>query len=69
MKKIVAINAGPRIGFNTDQLIRAAVKGAENAGAEVEYIFCSSWRNTPAVSPALPASCLRPTEDVCAETD
>lgn len=38
MKKIIAINAGPRIGYNTDLLIKEAVKGAESAGAEVEYI-------------------------------
>lgn len=38
MKKIIAINAGPRTGYNTDSLIKAAVKGAEAAGAEVEYI-------------------------------
>lgn len=38
MKRIIAINAGPRTGWNTDQLIRAAIKGAEEAGAEVEYL-------------------------------
>lgn len=38
MKKIIAINAGPRTGYNTDSLVKAAVKGAEAAGAEVEYI-------------------------------
>lgn len=38
MKKIVAINAGPRMGWNTDQLIKAAAKGAEEAGAEIEYV-------------------------------
>lgn len=38
MKKIIAINAGPRTGWNTDQLIKAAAKGAEEAGAEVEYV-------------------------------
>lgn len=38
MKKIIAINAGPRTGWNTDRLIREAARGAENAGAEVEYI-------------------------------
>ena len=37
-KKIIAINAGPRIGYNTDLLIKEAVKGAEASGAEVEYI-------------------------------
>ena len=37
-KKIIAINAGPRKGWNTDQLISIAGKGAESTGAEVEYI-------------------------------
>ena len=35
-KKIVAVNAGPRKGWNTDTLISEAVKGAEAAGAAVE---------------------------------
>ena len=34
-KKIIAVNAGPRKGWNTDTLISEAVKGAESAGAEV----------------------------------
>ena len=34
-KKIVAVNAGPRKGWNTDTLITEASKGAEAAGAEV----------------------------------
>lgn len=38
MKKIVAVNAGPRSGWNTDRLIKAAAKGAESNGCEVEYI-------------------------------
>lgn len=38
MKKIIAVNAGPRTGWNTDQLIKAAAAGAEEAGAEVEYV-------------------------------
>lgn len=38
MGKIIAVNAGPRTGWNTDLLIRQAAKGAEAAGAEVEYI-------------------------------
>ena len=38
MKKIIAINAGPRKGWNTDQLVSIAGKGAESSGAEVEYI-------------------------------
>ena len=35
-KKIVAVNAGPRKGWNTDMLISEAVNGARSAGAEVE---------------------------------
>lgn len=35
-KKIIAVNAGPRKGWNTDTLITEAAKGAESAGAIVE---------------------------------
>lgn len=38
MMKVIAINAGPRKGWNTDQLIRSVAQGAESCGAEVEYI-------------------------------
>lgn len=34
-KKIIAVNAGPRKGYNTDTLINEAILGAEKAGAEV----------------------------------
>ena len=34
-KKIIAVNAGPRAGWNTDTLISEAAKGAEAAGAEI----------------------------------
>lgn len=34
--KIIAINAGPRTGWNTDTLISEAIKGAERAGVVVE---------------------------------
>ena len=36
VKKIIAVNAGPRKGWNTDTLIDEAIKGAESAGAEVQ---------------------------------
>jgi NAD(P)H-dependent FMN reductase len=36
MRKIIAVNAGPRKGWNTDTLIMEAAGGAEAAGAEVE---------------------------------
>ncbi len=35
-KKIVAVNAGPRKGWNTDTLITEALRGAESAGATVQ---------------------------------
>lgn len=35
MKKIVAINASPRAGWNTGTLVREAARGAESEGAEV----------------------------------
>ena len=34
-KRIVAVNAGPRKGWNTDTLITEAAKGAEASGAEI----------------------------------
>ena len=34
-KNIIAVNAGPRKGWNTDTLITSASKGAESAGASV----------------------------------
>ncbi len=35
-RRIIAVNAGPRKGWNTDTLITEAAKGAEAAGATVE---------------------------------
>lgn len=37
-KTVIAINAGPRKGWNTDKLVLAAGKGTETTGAKVEYI-------------------------------
>lgn len=34
-KRIIAVNASPRMGWNTETLITEASKGAESAGAEV----------------------------------
>ena len=36
MKKIVVINASPRVNMNTGTLVREAAKGAESEGAEVQ---------------------------------
>ena len=35
-KKIIAVNAGPRKGWNTDTLISRALQGAADAGAETQ---------------------------------
>ena len=35
-KKIIAVNASPRKGWNTDTLVTEAAKGAESKGAEIE---------------------------------
>ena len=35
-KTLVAVNAGPRLGWNTDTLITEAAKGAESQGAAVQ---------------------------------
>ncbi len=36
MKKIIAVNASPRKGWNTDTLVSEAARGAQEAGAVVE---------------------------------
>ena len=36
-RKSVIVNAGPRKGWNTDTLLSEAARGAESAGAAVEY--------------------------------
>jgi len=38
MKKVVILNGSPRKNFNTAKLLKEAQKGAESAGACVEYI-------------------------------
>ena len=38
MKKVIILNGSPRKNFNTAQILKEAQKGAEQAGAEVEYI-------------------------------
>ena len=37
MKKIVAINASPRIHWNTSELVREVAKGAESVGATIQW--------------------------------
>lgn len=45
MKKILALNGSPRKGWNTDLMIQEAIKGAEEAGAEVEYLHIYDVKN------------------------
>ena len=51
-KSIIAVNAGPRKGWNTDTLIMEAAKGAESAGAVDRNSISSGWRSTPVAFPA-----------------
>ena len=37
-KNVIAINASPRVKWNTAQLVRAAASGAEDAGAQAEVV-------------------------------
>ena len=39
MKKVIILNASPRKNFNTAQVLEEGKEGAEQAGAEVEYIY------------------------------
>ena len=38
MKKAIVLNASPRKNWNTSRMLKEAQRGAEQAGAEVEYI-------------------------------
>ena len=68
-KKIIAVNAGPRRGWNTDSLIMEAAKGAESAGAEVQNSTCSDWRSTLDVSPVSVANGRRTRATASVATD
>ena len=43
-KRIIAVNAGPRKGWNTDTLIEEAIKGAESAGTDSHRFWTLSGR-------------------------
>jgi NAD(P)H-dependent FMN reductase len=68
MKRILAVHAGPRAGWNTDRLIKEAAKGAESAGAKVEYI--DLYRIGPFLGCRSCFACKRPESfGVCAYPD
>ena len=68
-KRIIAVNAGPRKGWNTDTLITEASKGAESAGATVERFDLFSLKNTRGVSLALVAKKRSSKDNAFAEMD
>lgn len=67
-KKIIAVNAGPRMGWNTDTLITEASRGAESAGAVVERYDLSALTSTLAVFHASAARGRRTRGAACAGT-
>jgi len=47
--KVLGIAGSPRRGGNTDLLLDEALKGAEEAGAEVEKIYVRNYKITPCI--------------------
>jgi len=45
--KVLGISTSPRVGGNSDLLLRQALSGAESAGAVVEYISLSNLKIAP----------------------
>ena len=50
MKKIIAVNGSPRRNGNTAELLRHALRGAEEAGAETELVNLYSLKFTGCLS-------------------
>ncbi len=40
--KVLAINGGPRKGWNTDTLLNKALEGAASVGAETEMVYLTT---------------------------
>ena len=68
MKKIVAINASPRVGWNTWSMVNEAAKGAEAEGAEIQEFDLYKLENTEAVCRALRVSWGRMRENAYSRT-
>ncbi|MHC4474419.1 MAG: flavodoxin family protein [Planctomycetota bacterium] len=47
--KVIGISASPRMGGNSDTLLRQALAGAESAGAEAEYVRLCDYSIAPCV--------------------
>ncbi len=68
MKKVVAVNASPRVKFNTGSLVREAARGAESQGAEVQ-VFDLARLDKHSGCMSCFACKLAPNEGVCVFKD
>ena len=68
MKNIVAVNASPRVKFNTGTLVREAARGAESQGAEVR-VFDLARLDKHSGCMSCFACKLAPNEGVCVFKD
>ena len=68
MKKIIVINASPRVSMNTGALVREAAKGAESEGAEVQIIDLYRLDNVHGCMSCF-ACKLKPNEGKCVYKD
>lgn len=51
IKKVIAFNGSPRIGWNTDKMIKECLKGAQSLGAEVKLYQVSELKHVkPCIS-------------------
>lgn len=48
--KLIAVNGSPRSNYNTAKLVKEAVRGAEDAGAQAEYIDLYKLQNKGCIS-------------------
>ena len=64
MKKIVVINASPRVSMNTGTLVREAAKGAESEGAAAQVIDLYRLENVHGCMSCF-ACKLKPNEGKC----
>lgn len=48
--KLIAVNGSPRPNFNTAKLVKEALRGAQDAGAETEYIDLYKLQNKGCIS-------------------
>jgi len=58
MKYIVAVNASPRSGWNTSQLVEAAAKGAKEAGKATVLVQSTGFARDSAKSLTISRSLL-----------